>query len=664
MIYDKDAEILFNRQQRLFDIYEDNTLTDMTKDENFVSYFFGSGDTIESKKRVLLKRMLMGMTSYYPIDRGSIVDMPQVVKPEFVPEAYKEYPIVKDLNIVPCMMSKLQFEKYQEALAGEKAQDRFRQQGQDDEKPFHYHTRTRQACNIVFRKDEFRTTKKRDAEAEKVVNDLKQKTYQELLESQMLSRDNDLSEVSPKMFQILKNMEKFTKDGKPSGKVLFYSDFRADAGSEAFELVLQSNGYERFDHKSPQERPGLRYTFITGSEDSEERRINREYYNNDSNKHGEYIQIMIISSAGAEGISLTCVRQVHILEPYWNYVRIDQVLGRAIRMRSHESLDKSERNVEQYLYVSAFIPGTNLSEVYESIKKSPTLSESTQIPLQWSDVRMELSKGSNKDFKDLLESIVKVNIDTQGMTIDQKLFEIMSNKYKVSLEITDVIRESSLDCIPHTRDDPELNDRCLRFSEALQKEIAYFPGMGYRVLETADLIQLRSKTLYHLKPDIYVVSMEDSMTGDNLFVYYRYRGKPKDEMDVRYLRDNSVRLCDINVRSGLVSEYADKDHEFNKVLGKEVSVHQSLYSLEQSVVDTHISQETFPLLSSITKQSQFKGYKLKHNASEVFYYMNALPGPGAHILRMIKYKTFVENGYSDIGIKHTILYKGSLYSEQ
>lgn len=50
--------------------------------------------------------------------------------------------------------------------------------------------------------------------------------------------------------------------------------------------------------------------------------------------------------------------------------------------------------------------------------------------------------------------------------------------------------ESSLDCIPHTRDDPELNDRCLRFSEALQKEIAYFPGMGYRVLETADLFSL------------------------------------------------------------------------------------------------------------------------------------------------------------------------------
>ena len=91
---------------------------------------------------------------------------------------------------------------------------------------------------------------------------------------------------------------------------------------------MRSNGYERFDTKNPQGGQGLRYTFITGSEPTDERRINKEHYNDDKNKYGEYIQIMIISSAGAEGLSLTCVRQVHIFEPYWNYVRFDQVLGR------------------------------------------------------------------------------------------------------------------------------------------------------------------------------------------------------------------------------------------------------------------------------------------------------------------------------------------------
>ena len=59
---------------------------------------------------------------------------------------------------------------------------------------------------------------------------------------------------------------------------------------------------------------------------------NNKYHISGSMRISLRDQIMIISSAGAEGISLKCVRQVHILEPYWNYVRLDQVLGRAIRM--------------------------------------------------------------------------------------------------------------------------------------------------------------------------------------------------------------------------------------------------------------------------------------------------------------------------------------------
>ena len=43
----------------------------------------------------------------------------------------------------------------------------------------------------------------------------------------------------------------------------------------------------------------------------------------------------------------------------------------------------------------------------------------------------------------------------------------MERKYILSQEINLVIKESSLDCIQHTRDDPELNDKCIRFSDKL-----------------------------------------------------------------------------------------------------------------------------------------------------------------------------------------------------
>ena len=76
--------------------------------------------------------------------------------------------------------------------------------------------------------------------------------------------DKDLKNFSPKMFQIMNNINKFMKDGKPTGKILFYSDFRSDGGSEAFELVLKSNGYQKFDTKILKKNKGKRYTFITG----------------------------------------------------------------------------------------------------------------------------------------------------------------------------------------------------------------------------------------------------------------------------------------------------------------------------------------------------------------------------------------------------------------
>ena len=53
----------------------------------------------------------MGLTSYYPIDRSSIVDMPIVIDPELMPAGLENHKIVQKLNVILCMMSQTQFEK-------------------------------------------------------------------------------------------------------------------------------------------------------------------------------------------------------------------------------------------------------------------------------------------------------------------------------------------------------------------------------------------------------------------------------------------------------------------------------------------------------------------------------------------------------------------------
>ena len=58
----------------------------------------------------------------------------------------------------------------------------------------------------------------------------------------------------------------------------------------------------------------------------------------DNNVMGQIIKVLMITSSGAEGISLKNVRYVHITEPYWHPVRIHQVIGRAKRICSHSDL--------------------------------------------------------------------------------------------------------------------------------------------------------------------------------------------------------------------------------------------------------------------------------------------------------------------------------------
>ena len=74
------------------------------------------------------------------------------------------------------------------------------------------------------------------------------------------------------------------------------------------------------------------------------------------NLYGDKCALMMVSQSGAEGISLKHVRRVLILEPFWNKVRIDQVIGRAARRFSHTDLSPEDRDVEVRIYTSVFTP--------------------------------------------------------------------------------------------------------------------------------------------------------------------------------------------------------------------------------------------------------------------------------------------------------------------
>jgi superfamily II DNA or RNA helicase len=135
------------------------------------------------------------------------------------------------------------------------------------------------------------------------------------------------------------------------GPVLVYSNYVVMEGLQIFKIYLKYLGFTKYVSHDKGTN-GYRYMEYHGGIDTKERKRTLEIFNKKENKIGDIAKIIMISPAGAEGISLNNTRQVHIMEPYWHEVRITQMIGRAIRQCSHSDLPMDQRVVEVFRYKS------------------------------------------------------------------------------------------------------------------------------------------------------------------------------------------------------------------------------------------------------------------------------------------------------------------------
>ena len=171
------------------------------------------------------------------------------------------------------------------------------------------------------------------------------------------------------------------------------------------------------------------YTEIHGDIDDKMREKNRKLFNEDKNIHGDYIKIMLLSQAATEGISLMNVRQVHILEPYWQEVRMKQVVGRAIRDCSHKLLDKKDRHVDVFRYKTTIPNKTSMDELiyYVSMKKDGLNSQFLEA-IQESAIDCVLNNKNNDSGK-CFSFDLKSQIENVGPAYFQDItLDIFNNK--------------------------------------------------------------------------------------------------------------------------------------------------------------------------------------------------------------------------------------------
>jgi len=451
--------------------------------DEFKSYFINSDQDVQNMN--MFKRRILGLTSYFRSAQEGL--MPKFTKSS-------------NFYIVDIDMSDFQFGIYEEARVQERKIEtnnaRKKKRGGDmyEDTVSTYRIFSRAFCNFVFPKptitrpmpdtlgedmnmdeDILDTSDKLDNvdgkyEADELQENVPDKNYDDRIKTalallterkQEYLTGEALGMYSPKFKTILDNI----KDPDHKGLHLVYSQFRTLEGIGIFKIVLEANGFTEFKITATpagwkldvptSERGKPMFALYTGTESAEQKEIIRNVFNGDwkyipqslemdllsisnNNLYGEVIKVFMITASGAEGISLKNTRYVHIMEPYWHPVRIQQVIGRARRICSHQELPEALRTVDVFLYLMQF--------------SEKQLNSDATIELRLKDT-------SKKD-------------GTTPFTSDQALWEIATLKEEVTEKILESVKESSIDCSLHsTVGSEKLN--CFSFGTVTPDVFAY-----------------------------------------------------------------------------------------------------------------------------------------------------------------------------------------------
>jgi len=74
--------------------------------------------------------------------------------------------------------------------------------------------------------------------------------------------------------------------------------------------------------------------------------------NHPDNKDGSIVKTILITQVASEGLNFYNIREMHLIDAWFHFNRIDQIIGRGIRNCSHRNLPIEERNVSVFLHAS------------------------------------------------------------------------------------------------------------------------------------------------------------------------------------------------------------------------------------------------------------------------------------------------------------------------
>ena len=256
--------------------------------------------------------------------------------------------------------------------------------------------------------------------------------YNPTFNNALMPDDNNLGLYSGKILNIMNIIK------KTEGIIIIYSKY-LHSGLIPTAISLEHLGFSRYGTDNILENSTIidkppkykninipRYCILTSDDDimggtTIAKLIN--VINNPNNINGEQIKVVLMSPVAGEGLSIFNVREIHLLEAWYHFNRIDQIIGRGIRNCSHKNLPLENRNVTVYMHCAINNYNRETADVHAYRISSRKLYQSFIVDniIRSNSIDCSLFKAINY-FPKTMFKLGKVDIKTsQGVDIKYEL---------------------------------------------------------------------------------------------------------------------------------------------------------------------------------------------------------------------------------------------------
>lgn len=434
--------------------------------DNFNEVFFDTNTQL-MKNEELFKKMISGYVSYF---KGGN------------PEAYP----YKKTTIVHHSMNEYQYEQYLGSLLKEIEKDKengapnreeflikfVSSESNTDETTTSVFNNSRLYCNIAFPEvSDVSNTRKS-------IGELGLSKFRTELRSEIRSNPKLSNEEMKK--NVLRLVENYSSKfagvynliERSEGPVFIYSNY-VTYGVEAMAVVLGALGYTSFTGQGGENK----YFIWKGGLNPEEVNTAKDVFNSIENKNGSLLKVMFGTQSVMEGVDFKRVRQIHILDPWWNDSRMQQVIARGIRLCSHAGIPAEQRNVDVFIHLSTIPSGgesiyrvvyndQNGNEIKAFSSLKPANPSETIDKWFYHPSIIKINKQNQLDsiteskvvfFAHQIKTFHKLkdpelsriigtwkNLDSDS--VEQYMYSRALNKLFVNRQFENVIKETSIDC--------------------------------------------------------------------------------------------------------------------------------------------------------------------------------------------------------------------------